>query len=100
MNRYLFVLLAGLLFQVFSCLAQSQDIVKPGYHHTFFMFGYPCDSLYKIKGLKNVTCDNYAVVRFSDVTPFIGYANQKLHWSNIRKEGQEIKKEEHEEMHK
>ena len=29
--------------------------------------GFPCDSLYKIKGLKNVTCNNYAVFRYEDI---------------------------------
>jgi len=31
---------------------------------------FPCDSLSKIKNLKNVTCDNYVVIRYADVKEY------------------------------
>ena len=39
---------------------------------------FPCDSLYKIRGLKNVTCNNYTVFRFEDMRPIIECEIKKL----------------------
>ena len=40
--------------------------------------GFPCDSLYKIKGLRNVTCDNYGCFTHADYLRVMDRANYLL----------------------
>lgn len=94
MKKYLLFLWVGIFCSPLRGLSQSKDSFnkitdcpKP------VLGGYPCDSLYKIKGLKNVQCGNYAVLRHDDMAAFTECITQKLNESRLTKKEQEILEE-------
>ena len=67
---------------------KSDSTAKEGMIYDFKFEGYPCDSLYNIKGLKNVTCDNYVCITHQDIIRLTAYVakkiNKKEHVTRVR----------------
>jgi hypothetical protein len=99
MGRHLFLLCLGILIVPFHSLSQSKKEDQFADCPKIILHGLPCDSLYKIKGLKNVDCDNYVVARYEDVAAYAECFNQ-MNWNKLTKEEQERFREIQKEMMK